>query len=956
MSAALEAARRNGLLARYSPCLNYHKQEPYWATSPRVMTDCYVEGSYATYLQRKNGSLIAQAGPALSGRRLELDVLNGDTYGNGDRPSATDYLNAHGGTYQEDAARMQRLHGDKVYGRLTQANGGRVWLQYWLFYYFNDKSLAGIGLHEGDWEMIQIGLDPTGTRPEVATYSQHTYREKRDDWKDVRKLDGDDGPPLVFVGLGSHASYFEPGIYRIEPFPLPDHARGGGRRVRPELVEIDRTMRWIDWPGRWGRMGLRDDGSPTGPRFHEEQWFRPDDFHAKAKRRRHKIGPIFLARPDEASSFAPVITAVREGGHVAVEYDFRRARATERTPVRVLLSVDQADEAAAPPSTHSFVVTGERARVVHPAPVGPGRYLVHATAFTAENAASETVTAEVTDAPGTVRDREGFFLRLLVELPDAGRAAASPLRAAAATLGDDADGKPWQVAPLFPPAPGKRAPARLRRHWQVTGRAIASPAYPQQKLAFDIAERLRAAFEAEAGPGAAAAIQPDLPSSAFAPPAPSANGRATPSAQRRGRSPRDTPKDWSLKAINCDAAWKLEPGRGAGVLVGHPDTGFTDHAELERDALDLTRAWDVLARDSDAHDPLERRWWWPLDSPGHGTATGSVIAGRVEGLISGAAPGATLVPFRTVKSVVQVFDGDVAVAVDRARQAGCHVVSMSLGGVGFHPALREAIAAAVDSGMIVMAAAGNEVGFVTAPASLPECLAIGATGITDQPWSGSSHGPQVDFCAPGEGVWVAAVDLDHGAPRYVVEPHNGTSFAVAHAAGAAALWLAHHGPDKLRRTYGRHLQRVFLKLARDTVKKPLPTGWDTGQYGAGVLDARALLEAKLPAPSDFEGAAPMAAGREPAPLDRIATLWPELTADEVRARLATALGKRGQRLQDTIDNHGGELFYAFSQDDELRRRVGAAPRTGVAAAGARRPPADDLRRVASDSLRAALEA
>ena len=97
------------------------------------------------------------------------------------------------------------------------------------------------------------------------------------------------------------------------------------------------------------------------------------------------------------------------------------------------------------------------------------------------------------------------------------------------------------------------------------------------------------------------------------------------------------------------------------------------------------------------------------------------------------APAAALVSFRATESVVQVFDSDVADAVRRPRLAGCHVVSMSLGGTGFF-GLREAIQEAVDAGMIVMAAAGNQVGVVTAPASYDNCIAVAATGTGDSLW------------------------------------------------------------------------------------------------------------------------------------------------------------------------------------------------------------------------------
>ena len=941
---ALDDARQAGLLAKHRPTLAYHRQEPYWASSPAIMTDCAVEGRYATILQTRGGELIAQAGRSLVRPQLDLAFLNGTTYGDGipQRPASTDHLNAHGGTYVEDAARMQALPGytDVVYGRYARGSGDRVWLQYWLFYLFNDKSLAGIGLHEGDWEMVQVAIDDG--RPSGATFAQHSGAEKRDDWADVRTAEGTGGAsPLVYVGLGSHASYFDPGEYRISLFPMLDHARGNGRRVRPRVVELTGDAGWLEWPGRWGRMGPSDTSSPRGPQQHEKQWKRPDAFHADARGRRRKLGPIYVAVPGAAPY--PLITARRDGDGVLISYD---VRAAEEPPARLLLSVESTDPHEAP-STHSFVVGERRATVRHPARIGEGDYVVHATALSAEDAASDTVTVDVASAgrDGPTPAREGFALRLLVELADDWSGGLPALRKAVrAALGTDADGRRWEVGYLFPTTRGRARPARLRRHMSVTGRAIVAPAYPPQQQAFDLAHRLRDATGAD--------VQPDLPSSVFAAPGTSDAVPGRIGAQAR-RSAAPMPKDWSLQKIRAPEAWELEPGLGAGITVGHPDTGFTTHPELEPEALDLARSWDVVDDDADASDPLRKRPWWPLDSPGHGTATGSVIAGRSPGEIQGAAPGVALVPLRAINSVVQVFDGDVAIAIDRARRAGCDVVSMSLGGVGFAGAVRDAIRTAVESGMIVMAAAGNEVGFVTAPASWPECLAIGGIGITDAPWPGSSHGREVDFCAPAEGVWVATARRENGRAVFTVEPHDGTSFAVANTAGAAALWLAHHGAETLRRRYGReNVQRLFLTLARRTTRTP--DDWDSRNYGAGILDARALLEASLPDPAAFARRTTRATATTVTALDRLATLWPDLTKTQVRSGLGRQMGLRGAELDEVLERFGGELLYQYSQDGELRRAV-AVRQQGATSTRSTGSQPYDLRRSSSRALREALD-
>ena len=204
-------------------------------------------------------------------------------------------------------------------------------------------------------------------------------------------------------------------------------------------------------------------------------------------------------------------------------------------------------------------------------------------------------------------------------------------------------------------------------------------------------------------------------------------------------------------------------------------------------------------------------------------ASWSVGGVKIAGIV-GVAPGALVVPLRAVESVVQLFDSDVARAVEHARLTGCHIVSISVGGKGFF-GLRAAIQRAVDAGMIVMGAAGNNVRIVVAPASYPNCLAVAATGPDDQPWPESSRGRAVDVSAPGWGVHIAGYTWEGGVPVAIVGQSSGTSYAVTHLAGVAALWLAHHGPGELQKRYGAGVQAAFLRLLRSGGSR-VPENWD----------------------------------------------------------------------------------------------------------------------------------
>ena len=209
----------------------------------------------------------------------------------------------------------------------------------------------------------------------------------------------------------------------------------------------------------------------------------------------------------------------------------------------------------------------------------------------------------------------------------------------------------------------------------------------------------------------------------------------------------------------------IPPARagGKGISIGHPDSGYTDHFALGLTTLDrqtgprrdqrrrrgpATRSSRRRSRSSTRYPTLATARRRPASSSAPGNGAG----------FQGVATGATLVPIRATESVVQVFDSDVAKAVRWARTHGCHVVSMSLGGKGFF-GFQDAIQEALDAGMIVLAAAGNQVGFVTAPASYDNCIAVAATGADGRPWSGSSHGGR-RRCRPRPGacVWAALFD------------------------------------------------------------------------------------------------------------------------------------------------------------------------------------------------------
>lgn len=299
----------------------------------------------------------------------------------------------------------------------------------------------------------------------------------------------------------------------------------------------------------------------------------------------------------------------------------------------------------------------------------------------------------------------------------------------------------------------------------------------------------------------------------------------------------DPPSDskWPLKQTKVPEAWGIATRKGAGIVVAQIDTGIAEHEEIDGTTFDLARSANLVEGGTDPTDPLTP----DMSSPGHGTATCSVLAGDEGGELVGSAPGVTHVPIRCINDV-KVFDAlPVAKAINHAVAQGAHIISMSLGGV-WHRALRQAVRNALRADVLVLAAAGNCVRLVVWPARYQEVIAVGGNNHAMKKWRGSSIGKAVDFSGPAEMVY-RAKRLPGDTSKDVVEPSQGTSYAVALSAGIAALWLDHWGRDKLiqeARRRGVSLQVLFREAVKQTAHRP--SGFHKG-LGAGVIDAEALL-------------------------------------------------------------------------------------------------------------------
>jgi len=189
--------------------------------------------------------------------------------------------------YERWARRVSEGHRPTVYAHVATdpAYPGRLALQYWLFYAYNDWN----NLHEGDWEMIQLDFDAGSAaealakKPASVGYSQHEGAEQAT-WGDDKLKLVDGTHPVVYPAAGSHANFFDSGLFlgsSAEQGVGCDNTTGPHDELRPAVATIPSNpaqaraeFPWIDFQGRWGELQPAFFNGPTGPNL-KTQWTEP---------------------------------------------------------------------------------------------------------------------------------------------------------------------------------------------------------------------------------------------------------------------------------------------------------------------------------------------------------------------------------------------------------------------------------------------------------------------------------------------------------------------------------------------------------------------------------------------------------------------------------------------------------------------------------------------------------
>lgn len=264
----------------------------------------------------------------------------------------------------------------------------------------------------------------------------------------------------------------------------------------------------------------------------------------------------------------------------------------------------------------------------------------------------------------------------------------------------------------------------------------------------------------------------------------------------------------AVRLPGLDKVWQ-QGLTGKGQTIAIIDSGIFPHADLK----DRVVGWLDLAGNKNK----------PSDTWGHGTHVAGIAAGSGKasaGEVKGVAPEANLVGVRigSVSDAVQALDWVIA----NKDKYGVGVVNLSLGEISTQGAAQDpwcqAVQRAIDAGLTVVVAAGNEgangPGSISTPGISPNAITVGGVddhGTVDPQddtlYAGSGLGPtsydrlaKPDVMAPAVAVYSTlspASGLDdrsqpHLAGGYL--PMQGTSMATPAVAGLVAL-LKQARPD-----------------------------------------------------------------------------------------------------------------------------------------------------------------
>jgi subtilisin family serine protease len=226
---------------------------------------------------------------------------------------------------------------------------------------------------------------------------------------------------------------------------------------------------------------------------------------------------------------------------------------------------------------------------------------------------------------------------------------------------------------------------------------------------------------------------------------------------------------WGVDQVDAELVWPL--GNTADpVKVGIIDTGISNKHP------------DLLANVKGGVNTITPRRNWNDDN-GHGSHVAGIVAAIDNEIgVIGVGPAIDLYAIKVLGASGSGYLSDVIEGIQWAIANKMQVINMSLGTSSDIQSFHDAVTAAKNAGVVVIAAAGNSGASVIFPAAYPEAIAVSATDQNNVIASWSSRGPEVDLAAPGVSIYSTYKGTGYATL-------SGTSMAAPHVTGSASLVL-----------------------------------------------------------------------------------------------------------------------------------------------------------------------
>ncbi len=296
---------------------------------------------------------------------------------------------------------------------------------------------------------------------------------------------------------------------------------------------------------------------------------------------------------------------------------------------------------------------------------------------------------------------------------------------------------------------------------------------------------------------------------------------------------------------------------GKGVILCIVDSGIDiDHPGFE--GVEITGWNDFVNQYSE-----------PYDDEGHGTAMAGIIISN-NGLM-GNARGVSLLVAKAISEEGTGTDQMIAESVDWCVDNGADIISLSLGGAqGFGSgifttdALEQSVEQALDQGVYIVAAAGNDGenddGDVESPGSVEDVICVGGITRNGQIWKGSSAGdndgrfwpnpilprsnPDMKPEVVGPGQEVPILMAGGVSNENWWGWSSGTSAATAWVSGSLALLLENNPELQRENSQDRDGIIEVKELIMDNSNMKDGQNEHDDHYGYGIFRVDMLIEAK----------------------------------------------------------------------------------------------------------------